>query len=141
MGLKTVLISACAVAAMSIGAHAAEGKLKLFDVSGKVLLQTQSGFTVVADGQSVAPGSRVLLGKDAAARIGNADGSCEAALPAGQVTVIDANTACNAVTVTPTAYEGDSGAVVLGLGFFTIVAGVAIFTIIDGDDGDPVSGP
>jgi hypothetical protein len=142
MGLKSVLISACAVVAMTIGAQAAETNLKLFDVSGKVLLQTQSGFTAVADGQSVAPGSRIFLGTEAAARITNADGSCEATLPAGQVTVVDANTACNAITVTPTAYEGVAGEIpppVILLGFAAVIAGAIIITVTD--DGDSVSAP
>jgi hypothetical protein len=142
MGLKTVILAACAVASFSIGAQAAEGNLKLFDVSGKVLLQGKSGLTAVANGQTVAPGTRVFLGKDAAARIANADGSCEASLPAGQVTVVDANTACNAVTVTPVAYEGVPGEIpppVILIGFVAVIAAVSIYSLSEGDE--PVSGP
>lgn len=143
MRIKTATITICALAAMFVGAQAAEGGLKLKDVSGKVLLQTKTGFATVAEGQSISPGSRVFVGQEASARIINIDGSCDAVLPAGQVTVVDPAVVCSGAVISPVAYEGVPGEipppVVLGV-FVAVVAGAAIYSFSQSDE-NPVSGP
>jgi hypothetical protein len=147
MRMTTTIVSLCALAAMCVSAQAAEGALKLKDVSGKVLLQTKTGFKTVGEGQTISTGSRIFVGQEASARITNTDGSCDAVLPAGQVTVIDPAVVCGGAVISPVAYEGVPGEipppVVLGV-FVAIVAGAAIYSFSEGNDsgpGIPVSAP
>jgi hypothetical protein len=143
MRMKTAIGTIFALAAMCAGAQAAEGGLTLKDVSGKVLLQTKTGFATVADGQTISTGSRIFVGQEASARIINADGSCDAVLPSGQVTVIDPAVVCSGAVISPVAYEGVPGEipppVILGA-FVAIVAGATIYSFSQSDD-KPVSGP
>jgi hypothetical protein len=141
MRVKTVLMALTAFAAMSIGVQAAEGKYKLVDVSGKVLLQTKSGFKAVTDQQVIATGSRIFVGQEASATIVNTDGTCNAVLPAGQVTVVDPAAVCGGATISPVAYEGVPGEipppVILGV-FVAVIAGATIYSLSENSE-RPVS--
>lgn len=141
MRMALYLSSVTAFALLSVPALSAERSLELTEVSGKVLVTTRDGALPAALGQQLAEGSRVFVGNNSAARVTSADGTCNIALPPEKVTVISYKKLCD-VQITPTASDPAPGGLpppAVGLAFFGVAAGAALWTLLEDDDA-PISG-
>jgi hypothetical protein len=129
---------------LSPAAMAADAPMVLADVQGKVLVNSGKGFRTAVLGETLAIGDKVLVGEKAAARL---TGACDVTLPEKQITVVRTDVLCAAdAVITPTharpAYVPPAGPnIAVGVGVFVAALGAFVFTTLDDDDEDPVSGP
>jgi hypothetical protein len=132
----------------------------LESISGKVLINQGEGFVAADSKTTLKHGTKVLVGEGSTAVLSFAANEplppCTMVLKPKSVTTVTDSGMCEAqqkaevgafeaVQITPVASDRPSGIppYIVGTGFFTIVAGVAIFTLFDDDDdnGGPVSPP
>jgi hypothetical protein len=140
MRIALSLSCATALALLSGAAISAEKTFELTEVTGKVLVTTRDGALPAELGQQIAEGTRIFVGSDSVARVSTADGVCNIALPPEKVTIVSYKNLCD-VQITPTSSDPAPGGLpppAVGLAFFGVAAGAAVWTLIDDDD-DPVS--
>jgi hypothetical protein len=143
--MRTALLASCLIAlgCASGSALSSDRTFELTEISGKVLVTTPEGVLPATAGQQLGEGTRIFVGEDSSAQLASTDGTCTAALPPKKVTVINSQKLCD-VTITPTSNDVTGGVPppVVGIAFFAVVTGAAIYTWLDNDNNNkPISPP
>ena len=159
--MRVHLLAFCAVPLIWSGAACASEPLgtHLEAISGKVLVNQGEGFVAATSAMTLKRGTKILVGDDGAATLSYAQKQkpvpCYVNLKPATVTTVTDSGVCASkdeaalrgledVTITPVANDDPPPSQIppplVGVGFFTIVAGAAIYTLLD-DDNDSVSAP
>jgi hypothetical protein len=127
-------------------------------VAGKVLVNQGKGFSVATKSMAVKSGTKIMVGQDSHAVLvfpaAGADAGCRVKLAPLSMTRVAGPEMCDAAlansggvfenpVITPTASEAAPGGLppaAVGLGFFTIVAGVGVASLFE-NNGKPISAP